>query len=194
MKEEALLNAWHCNVPIIRRLRNLGLCHISAGNSDISARLLTRQAGPRRDLKAWNASWGAYGAPDLETALVMPGDFCKLCATSACTGRLRDWTDPLTAHGDTMRLHTLSIRQLTGMAAIACAAALIPAAALAATPPPLTRVGTWSSSGPPNCDKHPASRPLPNQGSRLACLRPAGSRPALPHAKASARADPVPGA
>jgi len=99
MKEEALLNAWHCNVPIIRRLRNLGLCHISAGNSDISARLLTRQAGPRRDLKAWNASWGAYGAPDLETALVMPGDFCKLCATSACTGRLKDWTDPLTAHG-----------------------------------------------------------------------------------------------
>lgn len=35
-----------------------------------------------------------------------------------------------------MRLHTLSIRQLTGMAAIACAAALIPAAALAATSTP----------------------------------------------------------
>jgi hypothetical protein len=35
-----------------------------------------------------------------------------------------------------MRLHTLSIRQLTGMAAIACAAALIPAAALAATGTP----------------------------------------------------------
>jgi hypothetical protein len=35
-----------------------------------------------------------------------------------------------------MRLHALSIRQLTGMAAIACAAALIPAAALAATSTP----------------------------------------------------------
>jgi Protein of unknown function (DUF4232) len=35
-----------------------------------------------------------------------------------------------------MRLHTLSVRQLTGIAAIACAVALIPAAALAATSTP----------------------------------------------------------
>src|SRR5579871_359064 len=36
MKQEALLNAWHCNVLIIGRPGNPALCHIGAGNSQFS--------------------------------------------------------------------------------------------------------------------------------------------------------------
>ena len=51
-----------------------------------------------------------------------------------------------------MRLHTPSVRQLTGIAAIACSAALIPAAALAAA----------SSPAAPGAAAHQAAAALPH--------------------------------
>jgi hypothetical protein len=50
-----------------------------------------------------------------------------------------------------MRLHTPSVRQLTGIATIACSAALIPAAALAATSSPAAP----GTVGPPVCSALP---------------------------------------
>jgi hypothetical protein len=50
-----------------------------------------------------------------------------------------------------MRLHTPLVRQLTGMAAIACSAALIPAAALAATSPSATPGAAAHHTAVPRC-------------------------------------------
>jgi|SRR5580704_12477317 hypothetical protein len=52
-----------------------------------------------------------------------------------------------------MRLHTPTVRQLTGVAAIACAAVLIPAAALAATSSPATpgTVAHQTAAALPHC-------------------------------------------
>ena len=64
-------------------------------------------------------------------------DFAKCAQPPRVIAVLRTEQIPITMHtGDTMRLHTPSARQLTGIAAIACCAALIPAAALAATNSP----------------------------------------------------------
>jgi hypothetical protein len=60
-----------------------------------------------------------------------------------------------------MRLHTFSVRQLTGMAAIACAAALIPAAALAAASPSAAGAAArQTAAAVPHCTAGASYHPL----------------------------------
>src|SRR5215467_4309068 len=60
-----------------------------------------------------------------------------------------------------MRLHTPSVRQLTGIAAIACSAALIPAAAMAAAGSPAApgAAARQAAAALPHCAASTVSRP-----------------------------------